>query len=202
MLGEPEMAGVEGLDLGADAKCRHLARHFPQHRWRVGHDIIAEREVHGAAVERADFRQALGHMGDTLGGAGHVGALLVDGQGAFDIAEHQVAAHAGRQVQHDIDIGGADAVGHFPVEIEPAGGRAGFRIANVAVDHGGPGLGCLDRRFGDLFRRDRNMAGLRNGVSRAGDGTGDEYLAVHAERHCCLPFIEAITSQERRRCFS
>ncbi|MNT47874.1 hypothetical protein D3C72_1846220 [compost metagenome] len=141
-------------------------------------------------------------MGDALGGARHVRAFFVDGQGALDIAEHQVAAHSGCEVQHHVDIGRADAVGHFPVEIEPAGGGAGFRIANVAVDHGSTRLGRLDRRFGDLFRRDRNVAGLRNGVSRAGDGTGDEYLAVHAERHCCLPFIEAITSQERRHCFS
>lgn len=99
-------------------------------------------------------------MGNALGGAGHVGAFFVDRERAFDIAENQVPAHAGCQVEHDIDIGGADAVGDFAVEIEPAGRGAGVRIADVAVGHGSTRLGGFNRRIGNLLWRDRNVAGL------------------------------------------
>ncbi len=140
---------------------------------------------------------------DALGGAGHVGAVSIQRQGLFDIAEDQVAAHAGRQVEHDIDIGGADEVGDFLVEIVAAARRAGLGIAHMAMDDGGTGLGGIDGRGGDLLGRARHMRRLAGGVAGAGHGTGDEDVAVHAERHGCLPlFLGCITIQDPFSCFA
>ena len=183
LLREPEMAGVERLDLGLDAKRRHLPRHLAQHRGRVGHDVIAEIEVHGSTVERANLGQALRDMGDTLGRPRHVGAFIVDGQGRFNIAEDDVPAHAGGQVQNHVDVSGADPVRHLPVEIPPARRGARLRIADMAMDDGRPGLGRVDRGFGDLLRRDRHERRDAHGVAGAGDGAGDEDIAIHRQRH-------------------
>jgi hypothetical protein len=42
------------------------------------------------------------------------------GSGLFGRPEHHVAAHAGGQVQHDIDFGLADALGHLAVKCDIA----------------------------------------------------------------------------------
>jgi hypothetical protein len=71
------VAGVEGLDLGLHAEIGHHPAHGAQHAGRVGHDVIGLGEVHRAAVERADLRQAFGDMGHPFRRADHVGAGLV-----------------------------------------------------------------------------------------------------------------------------
>ncbi len=191
------MAGVEGLDFRAHAEIGHLLRHRPQHGGRVGHDVVAEAEVHRAAIERADFRQAFGDMGRRARSRRPCRCpCAIQRQRAFDIAENQVAAHAGRQVQHDIDVGGADAVGDFLVEVVAAARGTGFGIADMAVDDGGPGLGGVDRGICDLLGSDGNVAGFRNGIAGTGDGAGDEDIAVHRKRHFVLLVVEAITGQD------
>ena len=180
---EPEMAGVEGLDLGLDAHSGHQAAHGAQHARRVGHHIVGLGEVHRAAIERADFRQALIDMFHALRSARHVRALLLERQRLFRRPEHHVAAHAGGKVEHHVDIGLADALGDFPVVFHLAARRAGFGIAHMAMDDGSPRLRRVDRRTGDLFRRARHMRAAVLGRARAGDGAGDEDFAVHLKRH-------------------
>ena len=46
-------------------------------------------------------------MGEALRRARHVGAEGF-GEGRFDAAEHEVAAHPGREVEDDVDVRGAD----------------------------------------------------------------------------------------------
>ena len=77
--------------------------------------------------------------------------LRIERQRAFDIAENQVAAHAGGQVQDHIDIGRADAVGDFLVETLRRARRAGFGIAHMAMDDRRSGLGGIDGRSRDLL---------------------------------------------------
>ncbi|MHC2301296.1 hypothetical protein ACVJBD_005562 [Rhizobium mongolense] len=158
LFGEPEMAGIERLDFWPHTEIGHLFRHRAQHAWRIGHDIVAETEVHGAAVERADFRQAFADMADALAGARHVGPFWVQGQWRFDIAENQVAAHAGRQIEHDIDFGGADAIGDFPVEVVAPACGTGVRITDMAVNDCRPSLGGVDRGIRDLLGSNGNVA--------------------------------------------
>jgi hypothetical protein len=121
------MAGVEGLDLRLDAKLGHHAAHGAQHARRVGHDVIGLGEIHRAAIERADFRQAFADMCfmRSLAPAMSVPTGL-SGSGFSVESEYHVAAHAGGQVQDHIDLGLADALGHFAVEI--ATSRAGCRF--------------------------------------------------------------------------
>ena len=72
-----EMTGVERFDLDAGADLVHLRGHRLEDRGRVGHDVVALAEVHGAAVEGADFGLELANMLDAFGSAGHVGAVRV-----------------------------------------------------------------------------------------------------------------------------
>ena len=122
-------------------------------------------------------------MGDTLGRPRHVGALSVDRQRRFNVAEDDVPAHAGGQVQNHVDVGRSDPVRHLPVEIPPARRGARLRIADVAMDDGRPGLGRVDRGFSDLFRRDRHKPRDAHGVAGAGYGAGDEDIAIHGQGH-------------------
>ncbi len=133
---------------------------------RVGHDIVAEIEIHSAAVERADLRQALGDVADALGGAYHIRALRIEGKGAFDVPEDQVPAHAGGEIEDDVDIGRTDAVGDFPVEIVAAAGSTRFRVADMAVNDRSTGLCRIDGGIGDLLGSDRHVAGFGNRIAR------------------------------------
>jgi hypothetical protein len=105
LMREPEVTGVERLDLGFDPERRHLPRHFAQRRWRVGHDVVAEIEVHSSAIEGADLGKALRDRSDTVGRTRHIGGRLVDREGRFNIAKGEVPAHAGGQVQNNVDVG-------------------------------------------------------------------------------------------------
>ena len=80
------------------------------------------------------------------------------GEGRILAAEHEVAAHAGGQVEHDVDVGGADPLDDLAVERRVAAALAGLGVADVDVDDRGAGPGGLDRRVGDLLRRDRARA--------------------------------------------
>ena len=72
-----KMTGVERFDLDTGADLVHLRGHRLEDRGRVRHDVVALAEVHGAAVERADFGLELANMLDTLGRPSHVGAVRV-----------------------------------------------------------------------------------------------------------------------------
>jgi hypothetical protein len=180
------VAGVEGLDLGPHAELGHHPAHGAQHARRVGHHVVGLGEVHGAAVERADLGQAGGDMGDPVGRADHVGAGA-GRQGGLGAAQHQVAAHAGGQVQHHVDLRRADALGDLAVECHVAGGLAGLGVAHVAVHDRRAGLGRVDGACGDLAGRARHVGRAVLRAARAGDGAGDEDVAVHGERHGLLP---------------
>ena len=66
-------------------------------------------------------------MVEALGGAGHVGAGGVGRQRRLVAAEHEIAAHAGGEVDHDVDAGGADAVDDLAVELGVARRRCRSR---------------------------------------------------------------------------
>ncbi len=158
------MAGVEGLDLGPDAQLGHHRAHGAQHAGRVGHHIVGLGEVHRAAVERADFGQALRDMLDALGGARHVGALGLQRQRPLGRAEHHVAAHAGGEVEHHVDLCVADALGHLAIERHVAARLAGLGIAHMAMHDRRAGPGRLDRRIRRSALGERGTCGLRSCV--------------------------------------
>ena len=99
-------------------------------------------------------------MLETLGCAGHVGAIGVRRQGILAGAEHEVSAHACGEVDHNVNIGGAHALDDFGVELGVANANAGLRVANVDVHHCGASPSSIDGRLGDLLRSDRNMRAL------------------------------------------
>jgi hypothetical protein len=145
-----------------------ILRHGAQHGRRVGHDIVAEEKfmVPQSSVQISG-RHSATWLTRSVAPAMSV-PFGLSGKGAFDIPEDHVAAHAGGQVQDDVDIRRADAVGDFPVEIVAAAGGPGFRIADMAVDDAAPALAasiaesaiCLGERgtWRDLrsYRRSRS----------------------------------------------
>ena len=102
---------------GLTPECLDRFRHSPQRRRRVGHDVIAEREIHGSAIERANLGQKLGHMSEALARADHIRAVGIERQRMFARAEHHVAAHAGRQVDDDVDVSRSNAIDDLAIEM-------------------------------------------------------------------------------------
>ena len=120
-------------------------------------------------------------MGESLGGAGQVGAGA-RGHGVFAVAEDQVAAHSGGEVEDDVGSGVADAADGFAIEFGVAGGLAGLGVADVNVGDGGAGFGGGDGGFGNLRRSDGNEVAASGGVARAGEGASDEDVGLHGGR--------------------
>ncbi len=202
ILDHDEMAGVEDLELGPHAERLDALRHGAQGVGRVDHDIVAAGgEIHRAAIERADLGQQLLDMGKPLGRAGHVGAGRVGRQRLLDRAEHEIAAHPGGQVEHDIGARGAHPVDHLGVELGVARALAGARIADMDMGDRGAGLGRLDGGIGDLLllRRHRHLFRLARRVARPGHRAGDEDFPIH--RHdpfASRPRVAAILAQLSR----
>src|SRR5438445_566738 len=89
---------------------------------------------------------------------------------AMKVLRSSGAPQAGGEVQDDVDVCRADALGHLTVELHVAPGLAGFGVADMAVDDGGTGLSRIDGRIGDLFGRTRHV---RRAILRAaGPGHG------------------------------
>ena len=124
-------------------------------------------------------------MGQALQRADQVGARA-ELQRRFTRADFQVAAHAGSEVDDDVHVGFTDAFHDFAVQRHIAAEAAGLRVADVAVDHGGAGLGGLDGGFGDLFGGDRDQVAFRGGVAGAGEGAGDDDVVVHGGVPCVV----------------
>ena len=81
--------------------------------------------------------------------------------------EDEVAAHAGGEVDDDVDARTADQLHRLAIVLELAPGLAGGGVADMKMGDGGARLGRLDRRVGDLARRHRNGRMLADGVAGA-----------------------------------
>ena len=148
-----EVAGVEDLELGPHAEVPDPLRHRPQHRGGVDHDVVAAGgEVHRAAVERADLRAQLLDVHEPVARRRSCPSRRRRRERRVGAAEHEVAAHAGGQVEHDVDVGRAHALDDLAVQRRIARALAGLRVADVDVGDGGAGARGLDRRRRDVLR--------------------------------------------------
>ena len=177
------MAGVEALEFGLHVDGLELASDLIELARRVGHDVVAFTEVHGAHVDGGDLGHALDDVSHALSGAGHVGARFVQRQRVLHSAEGDVGAGATGEVEHDVGVALPNAIGEFLVEIHIAALHTGLDVAHVTVHHCGTRLGGVNRRVGDLFGGDRHVHRLAHGVASAGYGAGDEDAG-----HLCFPF--------------
>lgn len=129
-------------------------------------------------VQGADIREQLLDVSEAGARADQVGAGT-ECQRVLARADFQIAAHARGQVQYHVDPGGADAVDDLAVQIDVAAAMTGFRVAYMAVDHGGAGPGRFDRGRGDLPGRHGNSRMLSDRIAGTGDGTGYNDFVVH-----------------------
>ena len=146
---------------------------------RGGHvNGVAIAEVQRAAIEGADFRQQFfdvsqaGQRADQVGVRAELHRVLAG-------ADFQVAAHAGGEVDDDVDVGLADALHHFAVQRHVTAELAGLWVTHVAMHHGGAGLGGFHGRRSDLFRGDRHVRASGGRVASTGECAGDDDVVVH-----------------------
>ena len=177
LVGEPEVTGVEDLQLGPHPQLLNPLGARPQHVRRADVDQAALTEVQAAAVQRADVGQQLLHVREPLDAADQVGALGETGRVLG--VQVQVTAHARSRVDHDVDAAVPQPLDHLAVERHLAGAVAGPRIPHVHVHDRSPGPGRRDAGLGDLFRRHRHVFRLADGVPRTGQRAGDDDLAIH-----------------------
>ena len=170
------MAQVEALELRLDSGLLNQTRMLAQPVGTVEVDHVTE--VQAAAVQRAQLRQQLAHRLVALGRCLQVGALEPVDHAVADLGE-QVAAAAGGDVDHRVDIGLADALDDFTEMIGGVADAAGFRIANVQMDDAGPGTGGVQRTVGDLLRSDRKIRMLAGSIAGTGDSAGEDDVAIH-----------------------
>src|SRR6218665_266989 len=188
LLGEPQMPGVEYLQLGLDAERLYAFGAGAQLRGRRHVDVVAVTEVERAAIERADFRQQFLDMHQPGQPADQIGALA-ETHRLLTGADLQIAPHAGRQVDDDIGVGAANAVNHIAVQIRVAAATPRLRVAHMAMRHRRTGLCRLDRRRRNLLGRDGNRRVFANRITCAGDGAGDDDFMVHADGLALLAWL-------------
>jgi hypothetical protein len=104
--------------LGAPDAERKPVRAVGQVVAHQAHGVGVRAEIQRPAIQRADFRPDFLHMGQPLGGIYQIGALGCLGR--VVMVGHVIAAHAGGQVDDDVDAAGADALHHLLVQIDPA----------------------------------------------------------------------------------
>jgi hypothetical protein len=121
-------------------------------------------------------------VGEPLGRAREIGAVRIHRQRRVLAAEHEVAAHPGGEVEHDVHVGGADPLDDRAVEGGVARARARVRVADVDVHDGRARARRVERRVGDLLGRHGDVLAPAGGVAGAGDGARDEDLPVHRSR--------------------
>ncbi len=151
-----------------------------QDRWCVDEQVVApRREVHRAAVERADLRLELGDVLEPLGRSRHVGARVVERERRLVAPEDEVAAHAGGEVHDDVDVRRAKAIHDVAVQPRIAGALACVRIADVDVHDRSPRARRFEGRLRDLLRGHRDAVAALDGLPHPRHGARDEDLPVH-----------------------
>ena len=178
LLGKPQVAGVENFQLGLYPQLLNTLGAGTQ-LCRGGHvNGVAVTEVQRAAVQGADFRQQFFHMSQAGQRADQIG-VGTELHGVFAAADLQVAAHAGGEVDDDVDVGLTDALHHFAVQRHVTAELAGVRVAYMAVHHGGAGLGGFYGGGGDLSGGDRHVRASGGRVASTGECAGDDDVMVH-----------------------
>ena len=166
----------------ADAELLDALGAVAEHVGGADVDQAALAEVEAAAVERADVGQQLLDVLEPLDAADQVGALD-EGRRVLRV-EHQVAAHAGGGVDDDVDVAGADPLHRLAVERDLARALAGLRVAHVDVHDRGARPRRGDARDSAICSGvTGTCSDLPDGVAGAGEGTGDDDLAVHRGSH-------------------
>ena len=173
---EPYVPQLEALDLRLHADRLDAPGHLAQDP--LGCEKRPLAEVERAAIEGADLGQKLLDMRDAFGGARHVGARPAR-PGICGI-EKEVAAHAGGEIDDDVDARRADETDRLAVKRRIARRLAGLGIAHMQVHDRRARAAGLERRFANLARRHRDRGVLAGRVAGAGHGAGNDDVLVQS----------------------
>ena len=122
-------------------------------------------------------------MGEALLGTREIRPCLREGQWPVRRSEGEISAHAGGEIQHDVDTGIAHPLDHLAVERRIARRLPRLRIAHMHVDDRGPRPCRVDSGLGDLHRGHRHLVGTARGIAGAGQRAGDEGFTARGEGH-------------------
>src|SRR5207237_3132532 len=176
---QPDVTKLEAFKLRLNAEFLDAACRRPQYRRRADVGEVAVAIVERPAVERANLGEQLLDVRQPFQRSNQVGAFA--GLERIRVADDKVAAHAGAEVDDDVDIAAPDPLDHLAVPVGMPAALAGLRIADVDVGDGGAGPGRLDDGVGDLPGRDRDGRVLADRVARAGDRAGHDDLRLQTE---------------------
>ena len=156
---QPEMAGVEDLQLGLYADLPHSLGHVADHVRGADVYLVALAEVQRSAVDAAHVGPQGLDMSEALEAVHQVGPLGAELE-RVGIADEQVAAHPRGCVDDHVGVGRPHLRECLAIQIHVPGALAGGRIAHVNVHDGRTGISRLQRRGRDLRRRDRQVGCL------------------------------------------
>ncbi|CAM4325540.1 hypothetical protein VRRI112168_20510 [Vreelandella rituensis] len=90
-----------------------------------------------------------------------------------------ITTAASGDVHDDVDVGLPHPRHHFTEVIHGVADAAGLGVTYMNMRHAGTRLGGGDAVVGDLLGRDGHIGALAGGIAGAGDGTGQNDVAVH-----------------------
>jgi hypothetical protein len=97
----------------------------------------------------------------------------------FARSEYHVAAHAGREVDHNVDVSRSNAIDDLAIEMDVPRSLARIGIANVDMSNRGARARRLDRRLRDLLWSYGNAGMSPDRVAGSGYRTCNEDFMVH-----------------------
>ena len=118
-------------------------------------------------------------MLEALQRAHEVRELFLERARVFAVANPQVAAHAGGEIDDEVLVLVANALHHFAVEVRAAAALARDGVAHMDVGHGSTGGGSLERRVRNLLRGNGDGRVLANRVASARDGARNDDFLLH-----------------------
>src|SRR6184192_523284 len=184
LLHEGQITGVEHFQLHFHAQVTQDASAVTLVVGRGNVGAVAIAEVERTAVEGGDLG-AVQSLAAQLDDVPH--ALLLahevgpGGRGVLEAApaDTDIAPHAAGEVYEHVDLAFPDALDDLAVVAGRHAELAGFRVAHMDVHDRGPGARRVDGGSRDLLGRDRAVRALGDPAVVAGDGAGDDDVAVH-----------------------
>ncbi len=171
------MAEFEHFELGLHAPLLCELRHFSKRGRRGNINLFTVSKVQCSAVQTANLRQQILHVGQPLERSNHVGTR--SGHRRIGAIRHPVTAHAGSQVDHHVSTGGAHQFHHLAKQLRIPRTLAGVWVAHVYMRNRGPRLGRIDSGGGNLLRRNRHTGMTAKRIASASYRAGHNHFIVH-----------------------
>ena len=107
----------------------------------------------------------------------HIRTLTCNGW--IIVVDHKIPSHTRCQIDQYISPTVSNPFHRIFEQVDVTAANTRFRVAHVDVDDRGPGIRRLYCRISNLFRRDRHVGMLADGITCSSHRTGDDHFSVH-----------------------